>query len=131
MTKKDYIVYPAVIENVAGTYTLTFPDFKNTAISGKSLEEVFQLVPERLAATLTSYKGFPNPSSIEEIKAESSDDVMATYFGLDTGAVRRKMKDVTVRKNVTIPMSLANAAKEAGINFSETLTEALEKKLEN
>lgn len=130
MSKQNYIVYPAILKKIDGAYTLTFPDFKNTAVFGHSLEEAFQSVPEYLAATLTSYKSFPTPTPIEQVQEQFPESTV-TYYGLDTKAVRRKIKDVTVRKNVTIPMSLAEAAKEAGINFSETLTEALEEKLED
>ena len=43
---------------------------------------------------------------------------------------RRRARDVTVRKNVTIPISLAEEASAKDINFSATLTEALEEKLQ-
>ncbi|GEP72617.1 hypothetical protein FD12_GL000149 [Lentilactobacillus rapi DSM 19907 = JCM 15042] len=40
-----------------------------------------------------------------------------------------QMKKRTVHKNVTIPVVLADAAREQGLNFSEVLTDALEEKL--
>jgi post-segregation antitoxin (ccd killing protein) len=40
------------------------------------------------------------------------------------------LREKTVRKNLTIPARLAYQAERAGINFSQILSEALEKELQ-
>ena len=39
------------------------------------------------------------------------------------------LRERTVRKNLTVPANLADAAERAGLNFSRVLTEALEERL--
>ncbi|WPC16967.1 type II toxin-antitoxin system HicB family antitoxin [Pediococcus inopinatus] len=131
MTKPNYVVYPAVFdnENNDGYYTVTFPDIPDTATDGKTLVEAIKNAPDALAIALPDYSKYPKPTPVEQVQL-SNPGKLVNLIGVDMKAARRKAKNVTVRKNVTIPMSLATAAKEKGINFSETLTEALEEKLE-
>lgn len=47
----------------------------------------------------------------------------------DLELAKKQSKPVTVKKNTTIPGDLAYEAEQTGINFSQTLTEALKEKL--
>lgn len=130
MDKPNYLVYPAVFDNRDndGYYTVTFPDVPDTVSQGKTLEEAVKNAPDALAVALPDYKEYPSPTPLAKVQANNP-DVVVSLVGVDMLAARRKVRDVTIRKNVTIPQSLAKEAKAAGINFSETLTEALEAKL--
>lgn len=48
----------------------------------------------------------------------------------DLENAKREIKSTSVKKNTTIPSSLAYQAEQAEINFSQTLTERLQNKLE-
>ncbi|MFD1431246.1 type II toxin-antitoxin system HicB family antitoxin [Lacticaseibacillus yichunensis] len=130
MEKPNYLVYPAVFDNVdnEGYYTVTFPDVPDTIAQGATLEEAVKNAPDALAVALPDYKEYPAPTPIVDVQA-ANPGLLVSLVGVDMLAARRKMRDVTVRKNVTIPQSLDEEARAAGINFSETLTEALEEKL--
>ncbi|MGX7021887.1 type II toxin-antitoxin system HicB family antitoxin [Pediococcus ethanolidurans] len=130
MNKPNYVVYPAVFDNVNndGYYTVTFPDVPDTVTDGKTLEEAIKNAPDALAVALPDYKEYPMATSLNKVQA-SNPGLIVSYVGVDMKAARRKSRDATVRKNVTIPMSLAEKAQTQDINFSATLTEALEEKL--
>ncbi len=130
MEKTNYLVYPAVFDNRsnAGYYTVTFPDVPDTIAQGKTLEEAVRNAPDALAVALPDYAHYPVPTPLNQVQ-EHNPGLLVSLVGVDMRAARRRVRDVTIRKNVTIPQSLAAEAKAAGINFSETLTEALEAKL--
>lgn len=126
MAKPDYVVYPAIFDNEDnnGYYTVTFPDILDTATDGKTLDEAVKNAPDAIAVALPDYDPYPTPTDIAKVQAANPNKIVS-LVGVDM----KRARDATVRKNVTVPLSLANAAKEQGINFSETLTEALEEKL--
>lgn len=130
MAKADYLVYPAIFDNRDndGAYNVTFPDVPDTVTYGATLAEAVRRAPEALAVALPDYATYPPATPLPEVQA-AHPGLLVSLVGVDMKAARRKMRDVTVRKNVTIPQSLAEEAKRAGINFSETLTEALAAKL--
>lgn len=70
----------------------------------------------------------PVPTDIEDVKRRNPDKLVVPIFA-DLEKARRETKPATVKKNTTIPGDLAYKAEEAGINFSQTLTEALKQKL--
>lgn len=47
----------------------------------------------------------------------------------DLDQAREQTKPLSVKKNTTIPADLAQQAEAQGINFSQTLTDALKQKL--
>lgn len=130
MKKPDYVIYPAIFDNRDndGYYTVTFPDIPNTVSQGKNLAEAVKEAPDAIAVALPDYPKYPDPTPIEEVRA-ANPGCIVSLVGVDMKKARRRTRDVTVRKNVTIPMSLANQAKKEQINFSQVLTEALEDKL--
>jgi len=128
--KPDYVVYPAIFDNTDndGYYSVTFPDIPDTSTYGKTLEEAVKRAPDAIAVALPDYVDYPQPSDLTAVQ-QANPDKLVSLVGVDTKVARRKARDTTIRKNVTIPQSLATKAKQAGINFSETLTDALETKL--
>lgn len=130
MAKPNYVIYPAVFDNVDndGYYTVTFPDIPDTVTQGKTLTEAVKNAPDALAVALPDYPKYPEPTPIDRVQADNPESIVS-YVGVDMKKARQRARDVTVRKNVTIPQSLAREAEVQGINFSATLTEALEAKL--
>ncbi|WP_125572490.1 type II toxin-antitoxin system HicB family antitoxin [Lacticaseibacillus songhuajiangensis] len=130
MKKPNYLVYPAVFDNVDndGFYTVTFPDVPDTVSQGETLEEAVQNAPDALAVALPDYASYPKPTPLEQVRANNP-GLLVSLVGVDMHDARREISEAIVHENVTIPKSLAEEAKVTGINFSETLTEALEAKL--
>ena len=83
---------------------------------------------EALGLMLYDVDEMPEASNIDEVRAEYPKAVVTLIF-TDLEDARRKSRKPLVKKNTTIPSTLAQQAEERGINFSQTLTEALEEKL--
>ena len=119
--KEKVIVYPAVLDNSENSddvYTVTFPDVPGAISEGKGLAQAMLNGSEALGLMLYDVDEMPEASNIE-----------VTLIFTDLEDVRRKARKPLVKKNTTIPSTLAQQAEERGINFSQTLTEALEEKL--
>lgn len=127
------VVYPAILddsENEKNYYTVTFPDVEGAITEGNGEGEAMANGSEILGAFLydTPKKQLPVPTDIEVVKKENPNKLVVPIFA-DLERARRETKPATVKKNTTIPGDLAYEAEQAGINFSKTLTEALETKL--
>jgi hypothetical protein len=70
----------------------------------------------------------PEPSHIEDIRPASGEFV--SMVDIDFDAYRRAHERRTVRRNVSIPSWLNDAAERAGLNVSAVLQAALKEKLQ-
>ena len=68
----------------------------------------------------------PEPGKVS-FKAEDSDVV--TLVDIDPDKYRRELDKTPVKKTLTIPSYLNDAAINEGINFSQTLADAIKDKL--
>ena len=128
-----FVVYPAILddsENKKECYTVTFPDVSGAITDGNGEGEAMARGSEILGAFLYDppKDQLPVPTDIEEVRRRNPDKLVVPIFA-DLEKARRETKPATVKKNTTIPGDLAYKAEEAGINFSQTLTEALKQKL--
>ncbi|MGZ0156356.1 type II toxin-antitoxin system HicB family antitoxin [Lactobacillus johnsonii] len=128
-----FVVYPAILddsENEKKCYTVTFPDVPGAITDGNGEGEAMARGSEILGAFLYDLPKdqLPVPTDIEDVKRRNPDKLVVPIFA-DLEKARRETKPATVKKNTTIPGDLAYKAEEAGINFSQTLTEALKQKL--
>lgn len=120
--KEKLIVYPAVLDNSENSddvYTVSFPDVPGAISEGKGLAQAMLNGSEALGLMLYD---------VDEVRAEYPEAEVTLIF-TDLEDARRKARKPLVKKNTTIPSTLAQQAEERGINFSQTLTEALEEKL--
>ncbi|NBH99938.1 HicB family protein [Anaerotruncus sp. 1XD22-93] len=137
-------MYPACFYKENDGYSVIFPDLNYLATQGDSLEDAMEMAVECLAAYLRSCKTdgetVPAPSSPADIdvaavsKELSPDEPVGEAFvnivSVDVEAYAKKHFDKSVRKTLTIPAWLNAAALEQGINFSQTLQEALLSKVQ-
>ncbi|KRM73019.1 type II toxin-antitoxin system HicB family antitoxin [Lacticaseibacillus brantae] len=123
--------YPArfeLLHDDGDYYSVTFDDLPDTYTDGRSLAQAIYRAEEVLGLMLYDVKDLPAASSVESIQAKYPDD----YVALVVSDLDKAAKEVTVpyvKKNTRIPADLAKRAENAGLNFSATLTEALEAKL--
>lgn len=125
------VCYPAILDdrdNKKEQYTVTFPDVPGAISDGEGIAEALVNGSEALGLTLYGKKEFPKPSDIEKIKKENPKTIV-NYIAVDMEEIKKRIVLPTVKKNTTLPGELAKKAEEAGINFSQTLKEALERKL--
>lgn len=124
-------------------YSVIFPDLNYLVTQGDSLEEAMEMAVECLAGYLYSSKlsgeKIPDPSNVVDIdavavsKEVSPDEPVGESFvnivSVDVEAYAKIHFKKSVRKTLTIPSWLNDAALEQGINFSKTLQEALISKI--
>ncbi len=131
--KSPIYVYPAIFTpEDGGAYSIRFPDIENCFTCGDDIEDGMKMAEDALALMIYSnYEepGIVAPAStpIKDLKLET--DEFATYIVCDTTEYRRKFGTKSVKKTLTIPEWLNDAAVKERINFSQVLQDALKDKL--
>ncbi|QNQ83654.1 type II toxin-antitoxin system HicB family antitoxin [Lactobacillus sp. PV037] len=120
-------------KNSKKQYEVTFPDLEPYAATfGDSLEEALQSSHDSLTGYLLTQQDF-NEKVPAPTKDPSKFDIVAPDFlvpvEVDLKLEREKEQNKLVKKTLTIPSFVNMLAKEANINFSATLTDALKAKL--
>lgn len=130
MPKNETIIFPAVFspEPDGSAINVTFPDVPEAITYGRDEKEAAYSANKVLGLVLTNRKKLPKASVIKDIKLEETNDYVV-MIAVDLKAAKKQIKVATVKKNVTIPVELAEKAKKRGINFSQVLTKALREKL--
>lgn len=124
--------YPAVFtpeEN--GAYSIYFPDIEGCYTCGDTLADGIMMAEDALAFTLYDYekenRPVPAPSDMNAIPLQPGEFV--NYIACDTLAYRKMHSNKAVKKTLSIPEWLNEAAEKAGINFSRALQDALMRQL--
>ena len=125
-------VYPAIFtpeEN--GGYSVSFPDLDGCYTCGDNLSDALIMAEDVLAFYLydeeKAERKIPTPSSAKEFKFGKNEFV--NYIACDTAEYAKRNNNRAVKKTLTVPEWLNEAAIKAGINFSQTLQEALMQKI--
>lgn len=125
------VAYPAILDdrdNKPGIYTVTFPDVPGAISEGNSVAEAMEKGSEALGLMLYDETVLPKVSNVKKIESDNPDCIV-TLISSNLTEASKNVKKPTVKKNTSIPGDLAQKAEEAGINFSQTLTDALRQKL--
>ena len=125
-------VYPAVFEpESGGAYSVYFPDIEGCYTAGENLAEAFEMAEDALALMLYQYehdgKKLPSVSRLEDVKPENNSFV--NYIVCDTIKYQKRYNTKAVKKTLSIPEWLNEAATNAGVNFSQVLQDALKRQL--
>lgn len=123
------IMYPALFHEEEGSYWVEFPDLTGCQSFGSSKEEIYNNAEEALEAfalaILEEKEPLPQASDLRDIVTDSNS--FSSYVTADLSAYLNKAK--AVKKTLTIPAWLNDAACERGINFSQVLQESLLQKM--
>lgn len=124
--------YPAVFtpeEN--GGYSVFFPDLEGCYTCGDDLKDALFMAEDVLAFVMYDHEKdgakIPQVSAVKDISLETGEFV--NYVACDTAEYARMHNNRAVKKTLTIPEWLNDAAVKAGVNFSQVLQEALMKKV--
>lgn len=125
-------VYPAIFTpEEEGGYSVFFPDLEGCYTCGDDLQDALFMANDVLAFVLYDYEAegreIPAPSKAEDIKKEDKEFV--NYVACDTVEYARMHNNKAVKKTLTIPQWLNDAALKQDINFSQVLQEALMQKV--
>jgi predicted RNase H-like HicB family nuclease len=126
--------YPAIFtpeEN--GEYSVVFPDLEGCYTCGDSLEDGIEMAEDALALTLYGYetegREIPSPSPANAFSL--TDGAFVNYIACDTMTYRKRYNNRAVKKTLSIPEWLNEAASSMGLNFSQVLQEALIQKIQS
>lgn len=121
-------IYPAVFYKDESGYSVVFYDIE-LATMGETLEDALIMAEEALTGRiwllLKDGETLPKPTAIEDIEKPKE----AEFITLIKTDRKYLTQERSVRKNLTIPAWLAEAAENAGLNFSQELQSALKMRL--
>lgn len=129
---KDFYIFPALLSyDIEGEVGIIFPDIAGCTGQCKSDADIMAYAQETLTAhlelMLEDGEEIPEPSAIQDIKAKFDEAVIPVRIFIPV--FREKLYSKAENRTVTLPYWLNRAAKKAGINFSQTLQDALIQKL--
>lgn len=124
-------VYPAIFEPEDGLYNVSFPDLPDCYTCGDDLTDAMFMAEDALSGYLARCeekdKAFPVASTLRDVVP--TEGSVVSFVLADTEAFRRRTSEKAVKKTLSIPSWMNEAAEERGINFSQLLQEALRMKL--
>ncbi len=126
-------VYPAVFTpEEDGGYSVLFPDLDGCYTCGDTLADAILMAQDVLALTMYGYehdqKTIPVPTDIHAITVNKGEFV--NLISADTMAYRKMYNNKSIKKTLSIPEWLNEAAMAMNINFSQVLQEALIQKVD-
>ena len=125
-------VYPVIFTKLDDGYAAYVPDM-NIDTQGDDLAEAIEMARDAIGIMgidrEEDKKEIPEPSKIADIHCNPGDIV--SMVDIDFAAYRRAHDQRTVRRNVSLPSWLNEAADKAGLNVSSVLQNALKTALGN
>lgn len=123
--------YPAIFRQEPDGYSVSFPDLDGCFTEGDTLDEAYAMAIDAIGLYLQMSEGtfhFPAASNPKDISLSGDEFVVLIEF--DEAEYLKRHDTRSVKKTLTIPSWLNTRAEEAGINFSQTLQEALKNQLD-
>ena len=130
-------IYPACFfEEENGGYSVVFPDLSCLATQGDTKAEAFEMAVDCLAGYLYTCQrdgeSVPaaselNAIDLQSVGAELGDDAprgFVSMVSVDVADYAKKHFEKSVKKTLSIPAWLNDAAMAQGINFSRVLQDA-------
>lgn len=122
------LFYPALFHKAEeGGFWVTFPDFPDCFTQGESIDEAYEMATSALGLCITDlindHQSLPAASEPSAIISDSDTTLVIISFDLDE--YRRKNNSKSVKKTLTIPEWLNEAATQMNVNFSQVLQDAL------
>jgi antitoxin HicB len=124
--------YPAVFTpEKDGGYSVYFPDIEGCYTQGDNMADAIFMAEDALELMLYEYeegnKEMPKPSDLQKIK--SNEGEIVSYVSADTLKYRKMFNNKAVKKTLSIPEWMNEAAMRENINFSQVLQDALVQRL--
>lgn len=133
MNNKDVYRFWALLDTAEEGVSVRFPDLPGCFTSGDTAEEAHAAAREALEGFIYVMEqdgdDIPSPSSLDSILAQSEAGEAASEVMVYMPTVRDAMESKAVKKTLTVPKWLADAAEEQHLNFSQILQEGLKRSL--
>lgn len=127
MEKKDVYVYPAVFNYADDGISISFPDLPGCFSCGWSDEEALRMAKDALGGHLWCMEDdgdeIPEPTPMCDLHVEENERLVLieVYMPL----IRTAIDSRSVKKTLTIPAWMDEAAKAENINFSQLLQNSI------
>ena len=122
--------YPAIFDySEDGYINISFPDFEGASTYAETEEEAVTAAQNVLAISIRDYEEHGAAVPVPSVKCEMSQDQKLVYINIWMPYHRSQIKEVYIKKTLTIPEWLNILAIQNNINFSAVLTEGIKKKL--
>lgn len=122
--------YPIILIPDDPGYVVCIPDFE-IITQGYSLTEAIEMARDAIGLMGIDMeddkKALPDPTPMKSLQV-SAEEILS-LVDVDFDEYRRKHEMRTVRKNVSLPSWLNEAAEAANVNFSAVLQNALKSEL--
>ncbi len=127
MTKQDKYVYPAIFDYDENGVAVSFPDIDGCVTCADNDEGALRMAKDALCGHMLTREDFgeeiPEPSRLVDIKLEENQ--RAVLIEVYMPLVREAVKTQSVKKTLTIPAWMNEAAEKQGVNFSQLLQSSL------
>lgn len=133
MSKKDVYRFWSLLDTTEEGASVRFPDLPGCLTSGDTAEEAYAAAREALEGFLYMMEQdgdfIPEPSILDVIlkQAEAGEAALDVMVWMPT--VRAAMESRAIKKTLTVPKWLNDAAESQRLNFSQVLQEGLAKNL--
>ncbi len=126
------LFYPAIFHVAEeGGFWITFPDLPECMTQGDNMQEAYEMAVDALGLALVSREQekleIPTASELSNISVGKDEYCVIIEF--DMLAYKKRTNSKAVKKTLSIPEWLNEAAIAAGVNFSQVLQEALMQKI--
>ena len=127
------LFYPALFHKAEeGGFWVSFPDIPECLTQGDDMAQAYEMAVEALGLALTcrekEQQPLPNSSDPTTISSEPNSFLVVIEF--DMLAYKKRTNSRAVKKTLSIPEWLNEAAMDMDINFSQVLQEALIAKIQ-
>lgn len=141
------VTYPALFyyddtDGANAPYFVTFPDFEHSATQGEDMADAMAMASDWLGVNLADYiengREIPTPTPINALSLASNnpfqdDEDIDLVYDPSKSFISMVMVDVAeylgsqepVKKTLTIPRWADTLGRDLGLNFSQTLTDAI------
>ena len=129
---KNKLFYPAIFhKGESGDFWVSFPDFPECFTDGDDMTQAYEMAVDALGLAISSREEekeeIPSASPAESISISADEFLVIVEF--DLLAYKKRTNSRAVKKTLSIPEWLNEAAIAAGLNFSQILQEALIQKI--
>ena len=128
------LFYPALFHKAEeGGFWISFPDIPECLTQGDDMTQSYEMAVDALGLALTcrekEQQPFPEPSEPTAITPEPDSFLVVIEF--DMLSYKKRTNSRAVKKTLSIPEWLNEAAMAMDINFSQVLQEALLSKIQS
>lgn len=124
---KDRYIFPAIFDYADDGISVRFPDLPGAFSCGETDEEALRMAKECLAVHLYGMEQdgevIPEPTRTLDLRLDANESAVLVDVWMPP--FRDYMAEKAVKKTLTIPKWLNDAAEEANVNFSRILQDGL------